>query len=86
MEKVTSGEFDAVAVSQRVMETTATDGTLLRKEIRMLCSSQGRPDCCFTPKKDLESEIGSALLLVTSDDPVGNGGIGKRSMRPLRAW
>lgn len=75
VERVTSGEFDAGAVSQRVMETMAQDGTLPREDVRIFWSSPGYSHCCFTSKKDLDpalaSEIESALLSVTSDDPVG---------------
>ncbi len=41
IERVSSGEFDARAVSQRVMETMAADGTLPRDTIRIFWSSPG---------------------------------------------
>ena len=75
IERVSSGEFDAGAVSQRVMETMAADGTLPRDTIRIFWSSPGYSHCCFTSKKDLDptlaSEIELAFLSVTSADPVG---------------
>ena len=75
VERVNSGEFDAGAVSQRVMETMAKDGTLPREDVRIFWSSPGYSHCCFTSKKDMDpnvaSEIESALLSVTADDPVG---------------
>ena len=75
VERVTSGEFHAGAVSQRVMETMAADGTLPRDDVRIFWSSPGYSHCCFTSKKDLDpklaSDIESAFLSVTSDDPVG---------------
>ena len=75
VDRVASGEFDAGAVSQRAMETMAEDGTLPRDNIRIFWSSPGYSHCCFTSKKDLDptlaSEIESAFLSVTSDDPIG---------------
>jgi len=75
VERVRSGEFDAGAVSQRVMESMAKDGTLPRDDIRIFWSSPGYSHCCFTSHKDLDSglvsEIESAFLSVTADDPVG---------------
>lgn len=75
VERVTSGEFHAGAVSQRAMETMAEDGTLPRGEVRIFWSSPGYSHCCFTSRKDLDPklalEIESALLSVTSDDPIG---------------
>ena len=41
VERVNSGEFDAGAVSQRVMETMAEDGTLPRDSVRIFWSSPG---------------------------------------------
>jgi phosphonate transport system substrate-binding protein len=75
VDRVARGEFDAGAVSQRAMETMAEDGTLPRDNIRIFWSSPGYSHCCFTSKKDLDptlaSEIESAFLSVTSDDPIG---------------
>ena len=75
IERVSSGEFDAGAVSQRVMETMVADGTLPRDNIRIFWSSPSYSHCCFTSKKDLDptlaSEIESAFLSVTSADPAG---------------
>ena len=75
VERVTNGEFHAGAVSQRAMETMAADGSLPRHDIRIFWSSPGYSHCCFTSKKDLDptlaSEIESAFLSVTSDDPIG---------------
>ena len=75
VERVTSGEFHAGAVSQRAMETMAEDGTLPRGEVRIFWSSPGYSHCCFTSRKDLDPklalEIESAFLSVTSDDPIG---------------
>jgi len=75
VERVSSGEFDAGAVSQQVMESMAKDGTLPREDVRIFWSSPGYSHCCFTSKKDLDpalaSEIESAFLSVTADDPVG---------------
>ena len=75
IERVTSGEFDAGAVSQRVMETMAEDGTLPRDAVRIFWSSPGYSHCCFTSQSDLDpklaTDIESAFLSVTADDPVG---------------
>jgi len=75
IERVTSGEFDAGAVSQRVMETMAEDGTLPRDAVRIFWSSPGYSHCCFTSQSDLDpklaADIESAFLSVTADDPVG---------------
>ena len=75
VERVSSGEFDAGAVSQRAMESMAEDGTLPREDIRIFWSSPGYSHCCFTSKRDLDpaliAEIESAFISVTADDPVG---------------
>jgi len=75
VERVSSGEFDAGAVSQRVMETMAEDGTLPRDAVRIFWSSPGYSHCCFTSQSDLDpklaADIESAFLSVTADDPVG---------------
>ncbi|MCH7843724.1 MAG: phosphate/phosphite/phosphonate ABC transporter substrate-binding protein [Chloroflexi bacterium] len=75
VERVSSGEFDAGAVSQRVLETMAEDGTLARDAVRIFWSSPGYSHCCFTSQSDLDpalaAEIESAFLSVTADDPVG---------------
>ena len=75
VERVTTGEFDAGAVSQRVMETMANDGTLNRDDIRIFWSSPGYSHCCFTSQTSLDpklaAEIEAAFLSVTADDPVG---------------
>jgi len=75
VERVSSGEFDAGAVSQRVMETMAEDGTLNRDDVRIFWSSPGYSHCCFTSKLDLDptlaSQLESAFLSVSADDPVG---------------
>ena len=75
VEQMTSGEFDAGVVSQRAMVSMAEDWTLPRDDIRIFWSSPGYSHCCFTCKKDLDptltSEIESAFLSITSDDPVG---------------
>ena len=75
VDRVTSGEFDAGAVSQRAIETMDEDGTLPRDDIKIFWSSPSYSHCCFTSKKDLDPtlalEIESAFLSVTTDDPVG---------------
>lgn len=75
VERVSSGEFDAGAVSQRAMETMAEDGTLPRDDVRIFWSSPGYSHCCFTSQSDLDpslaAEIESAFLSVTAEDPVG---------------
>ena len=75
VERVANGEFHAGAVSQRAMETMAADGSLQRHDIRIFWSSPGYSHCCFTSQKDLDpklaSEIESAFLSVTYNDPVG---------------
>ena len=75
VERVSSGEFDAGAVSQRTMEVMAEDGTLPRDDIRIFWSSPAYSHCCFTSRQDLDpalaAEIESAFLSVTSDDSVG---------------
>ena len=75
VERVSSGEFDAGAVSQRVMETMAEDGTLPRDSVRIFWSSPGYSHCCFTSQSNMDptlaAEIESAFLSVTADDPVG---------------
>ena len=75
VERVSKGEFDAGAVSQRVMETMAKDGTLPRDAVRIFWSSPGYSHCCFTSQSDMDptlaTEIESAFLSVTADDPVG---------------
>ena len=75
VERVSSGEFDAGAVSQRIMETMAKDGTLPRDDVRIFWSSPGYSHCCFTSQRDLDpslaAEIESAFLSVTAEDPVG---------------
>ena len=53
----------------------AADGSLPRHDIRIFWSSPGYSHCCFTSQKDLDpklaSEIESAFLSVTYNDPVG---------------
>ncbi len=75
VERVSGGQFDAGAVSQRTMETMAEDGTLPRDDVRIFWSSPGYSHCCFTSQRDLDpalaAEIESAFLSVTSEDPVG---------------
>ena len=75
VERIASGEFDAGAVSQRVMETMAEDGTLPRDAVRIFWSSPGYSHCCFTSQNDLDpklaAEIESAFLSVTDEDPIG---------------
>ena len=75
VERVNSREFDAGAVSQRMMETMAGDGTLPRDDVRIFWSSPGYSHCCFTSQRDLEptlaAEIESAFLSVTAEDSVG---------------
>ena len=75
VERVSSGEFDAGAVSQRIMETMAKDGTLPRDDVRIFWSSPGYSHCCFTSQRGLDpslaAEIESAFLSVTAEDPVG---------------
>ncbi|MBU18279.1 MAG: phosphate/phosphite/phosphonate ABC transporter substrate-binding protein [SAR202 cluster bacterium] len=75
VERVSSREFDAGAVSGRVMETMAEDGTLPRDAVRIFWSSPGYSHCCFTSQSDLDpklaADIESAFLSVTADDPVG---------------
>jgi len=75
VERVSSGEFDAGAVSQRAMESMAEDGTLPREDIRIFWSSPGYSHCCFTSQRALDpaliAEIESAFISVTADDPVG---------------
>ena len=75
VERVSSGEFDAGAVSQRAMELLAENGALPRDDIRIFWSSPGYSHCCFTSQRDLDptltAEIESAFLSVTADDPVG---------------
>ena len=74
VERVTSGEFDAGAVSQETMETMAEDGTLAVDRIRIFWSSPGYSHCCFTAQRDMEPqlarEIESAFLSVTGSDAV----------------
>ena len=74
VERVVSGEFDAGAVSQRIMETMAEDGTLPREEVRIFWSSPPYSHCCFTAQRELEpslaKEIEAAFLSVTGDDEV----------------
>ena len=75
VERVSSGEFDAGAMSQRAMESMAENGALPRDNIRIFWSSPGYSHCCFTSQRDLDltlvAEIESALLSVTADDPLG---------------
>ncbi len=75
VERVSSGEFDAGAVSQRAMETMAEDGALPRDDIRIFWSSPGYSHCCFVSQHDLDpalaADIESAFLSVTAEDPVG---------------
>ena len=75
VERVSSGEFDAGAMSQRAMESMAENGALPRDDIRIFWSSPGYSHCCFTSQRDLDptlaAEIESAFLSVTADDPVG---------------
>lgn len=75
VEQVSRGKFDAGAVSQRVMETMAADGSLPRDDIRIFWSSPSYSHCCFTSQRDMDptlaAEIESAFLSVTADDPVG---------------
>ena len=74
IERVSSGEFDAGAVSQGTMETMAEDGTLAVDRIRIFWSSPGYSHCCFTAQRDmgpqLAGEIESAFLSVTGSEEV----------------
>ena len=75
VERVSSGEFDAGAVSQKVMEAMAEDGSLDRDGVRIFWSSPGYSHCCFTSQSDLDpklaADIKAAFLSVTDEDPVG---------------
>ena len=75
VERVSSGEFDAGAVSQKMMEAMAEDGSLDRDAVRIFWSSPGYSHCCFTSQSNLDSalaaEIEAAFLSVTDEDPVG---------------
>ncbi|MDA1129684.1 MAG: PhnD/SsuA/transferrin family substrate-binding protein [Chloroflexi bacterium] len=75
VERVHSGEFDAGAVSQKTLESLASDGSLPRDDIRIFWSSPGYNHCCFTSQRNLDPElvakIESAFISVTADDPVG---------------
>ena len=75
VERVSSGEFDAGAVSQKVMESMAEDGSLDRDAVRIFWSSPGYSHCCFTSQSSLDpklaAEIEAAFLSVTDADPVG---------------
>jgi phosphonate transport system substrate-binding protein len=75
VERVSSGEFDAGAVSQKVMEAMAEDGSLDRETVRIFWSSPGYSHCCFTSQSSLDptlaAEIEAAFLSVTDADPVG---------------
>ena len=74
MERVSSGEFDAGAVSQRTMETMADDGSLPRDRVRIFWSSPPYSHCCFTAQRqmdpDLAEEIEAAFVSVTGSDEV----------------
>ena len=75
VERVSTGEFDAGAVSQMAMESMAEDRTLPRDDIRIFWSSPGYSHCCFTAQSDMEpgvyQEIERAFLSVDSSDPDG---------------
>lgn len=75
IDRVSSGEFDAGAVSQKMMEAMAEDGTLNRDAVRIFWSSPGYSHCCFTSQSNLDpkltAEIEEAFLSVTGDDPIG---------------
>lgn len=74
VERVSSGEFDAGAVSQRTMETMADDGSLPRDRVRIFWSSPPYSHCCFTAQRqmdqDLAEEIEAAFVSVTGSDEV----------------
>ena len=75
VERVISGEFDAGAVSQKVMEVMADEGSLDRDSVHIFWSSPGYSHCCFTSQSNLSPElvarIEAAFLSVTDADPIG---------------
>ena len=88
IERVSSGEFDAGAVSQGTMETMAEDGTLAADRIRIFWSSPGYSHCCFTAQRDMEPQLAGEI---ESCLPVGHrlrrggaSGPRRRGLRRLR--
>ena len=75
VQRVISGEFDAGAVSQKMMESMAEDGSLGPDRVRIFWTSPGYSHCCFTSQSNmspkLAAKIEAAFLSVTYEDPIG---------------
>ena len=75
IERVSTGEYDAGAVSQRTLEVMQRDGCLPPDSIRVFWSSPGYSHCCFTAQGDMDSalanQITKALYSLDYGDPVG---------------
>jgi len=74
VERVISGEFDAGAVSQRMMDVMSADGSLPRDKIRSFWSSSPYSHCCFTAQRQMDpklaEEVEAAFISVTGRDEV----------------
>jgi len=75
IERVSKGEYDAGAVSQRTLDVMQADGTLAPNHVRIIWSSPGYSHCCFTAHSDIDpalaQQITQAFVSITSQDPAG---------------
>ena len=75
MQRVISGEFDASAVSQKMMESMTEDGSLEPDGVRIFWTRPGYSHCCFTSQSNMSpkpaAKIEAAFLSVTYEDPIG---------------
>ena len=75
VDRVSNGEYDAGAVTQRTLDVMSEDGTLPKNGIRTFWSSPGYSHCCFTAQRTMDPEqsreIERAFLLVDYGDVLG---------------
>ena len=73
--RVSNGEYEAGAVTQRTLQTLRESGDLAGQAVRVLWSSPGYSHCCFTAQRELDPalirELTEAFLAVDYVDPVG---------------
>ena len=74
VQRVSSGEFDAGAVSGKTLETMTEDGDPAAAAVRAFWSSAPYSHCCFTAQRGLDPALGreieSAFLSISGSDEV----------------
>jgi phosphate/phosphite/phosphonate ABC transporter binding protein len=75
IERVSRGEYDAGAVSQRTLDVVREEGGLAPDSLRILWSSPGYSHCCFTAHSDMDPalarQITQAFVTIAAQDPAG---------------